>query len=127
MKIIIAGGRDFNNYELLKQKCDFYFSKIIITEIVSGNQVTKKNGQKYGTDYLGERYAKEKGYSIKLFRANWDKYNKAAGPIRNGEMAGYANALIAFWDGKSTGTDDMIKKAKDNNLLVRVVLYTNPS
>ena len=84
-------------------------------EIVSG-------GAK-GADMLGERYAAEKGYAIKRFTAEWGKYGKKAGPIRNTEMARYADALVAFYDGESRGTANMIKAAKGNNLQIRVIYY----
>jgi hypothetical protein len=108
MKIIIAGSRTYNDYELLKRVCDETLS--LITEIVSGTA--------NGADKLGERYAKEKGYPIKQFPADWNKYGKSAGYIRNKQMAEYADALIAFWDGKSKGTKHMIDLAKLNNLKI---------
>lgn len=114
-KVIIAGGRDFNNYELLKEKVDFLLQNKGEIEIVSGAA--------RGADKLGERYAKEKGYPINSHPANWDLYGKSAGYIRNKEMAKYANALIAFWDGKSKGTNHMINLAKECGIFVRVVYY----
>lgn len=115
-KVIIAGGRDFNDYNLLKSKCDFYLSKINEeVEIVCG-------GAK-GADSLGERYAKEKGLSIRYFYADWDLYGNSAGYRRNVEMGNYADALIAFWDGKSKGTKHMIDYALIKNINIRVVKY----
>ena len=113
MKVIIAGGRDFNDYLLLLQavvKANFD-----VTEVVSG-------GAK-GADSLGELFARDMDLSLKRFPADWDKHGRAAGPIRNGEMAGYADALIAMWDGVSTGTANMIKQAKDRGLKVHVERY----
>lgn len=123
MKVIIAGGRDFDNYELLKEKCDYYLSNVIVTQIVSGGQVSKlPNGIKYGADYLGEQYAKEKKYKVKIFLYR-SEFGKAGGPIRNKEMARYADALIAFWDGVSRGTADMISQANYYRITVRIVFY----
>lgn len=79
-----------------------------------------------GADLLGERYAKERGYPIKRFDADWTKFGKAAGPIRNGKMAEYADYLIAFWDGKSTGTADMINQANKKGFGV-LVCYLGPN
>lgn len=124
MKVIIAGGRDFKNYKLLKEKCDIILRETVVTEIVSGKQMSEdSDGNKWGADYLGELYAKEKGFPVKPFPADWTKYGKAAGPIRNKEMAVYADYLIAFWDGKSTGTKDMIEKMKAQNKSYRVIYY----
>lgn len=112
MKIIIAGSRDFNDYETLKKVCDFMLSRQDEVEIVSGTA--------RGADQLGERYAREKGYLIKQFPADWTKDGKRAGYIRNKEMAEYADALIAFWDGKSKGTEHMINLAKKRGLKVKI-------
>jgi hypothetical protein len=115
MKVIIAGGRTFDDYDLLCQKCDKALSTLKTVEIVSGTA--------NGADKLGERYANERGYTIKQFPANWDKYGKSAGYKRNEEMAKYADALIAFWDGKSRGTKHMIDLAKQYDLKVKVVIF----
>lgn len=115
MRVIIAGTRDFNDYSLLSTKCDFILSKTSDIEIVSG---TAK-----GADKLGEKYAEERGYQIKRFPANWDKFGKSAGYKRNKEMAEYSDALIAFWDGKSKGTKHMIDLAKENNLKIKIVNF----
>jgi hypothetical protein len=113
MRIIIAGGRDFNNYELLKKKVSELidgwrdFPDFKNPEIISGHA--------QGADSLGERFAKEFGYDLRVMTADWDKHGKSAGMIRNKEMATYAKqdpdycALIAFWDGKSKGTKNMIE------------------
>lgn len=111
MKIIIAGSRDFNDYETLKKVCDFMLSRQDEIEIVSGGA--------RGADKLGESYAKEKGYPIKQFPADWSK-GKGAGYIRNEDMARYGDALIAFWDGESKGTEHMINLAKKHGLKVKV-------
>lgn len=115
MKVIIAGGRTFNDYKLLCQICDKALSLQNEVEIVSGTA--------NGADKLGEKYAKEKGCPVKHFPADWDKYGKSAGYKRNEEMAKYADALIAFWDGKSKGTKHMIDLAKRYELKVKVVIF----
>lgn len=76
-----------------------------------------------GADTCGERYAKEHRYKIRYFPADWDRYGTAAGPIRNEEMARNADALVAFWDGKSSGTKSMIQLAQKYNLQTRVKKY----
>lgn len=117
-RVIIAGGRHFDDYPLLKKTCDRYLSKKSETAtilIVSG---TCK-----GADLLGERYAKENGYDVIPFKPNWDTFGYGAGPVRNREMAANADALIAFHDGKSRGTKNMIEEAEKRKLLVRVCLY----
>jgi Ni,Fe-hydrogenase maturation factor len=116
-KVIIAGGRDFSDYELLLEKCDYYLTEKTNVEVVSG-------GAK-GADILGERYAKERNLPLKIFLADWVTLGKRAGFVRNKEMAEYADALIAFWDKTSKGTKHMIDIAKEKGLSVKVVYYNN--
>lgn len=116
MRVIIAGGRDFSDYDLLKSKCDYYLSNIL-------EDICIISGGADGADYLGELYAKELGYDLITYHANWTKHGRAAGPIRNVAMAKNADLLIAFWDGKSKGTDHMITTAKMFNLKIRVINY----
>lgn len=123
-RVIIAGGRDFNDYELLQEKVDYYLS----TVISQGYKIIIVSGTAKGADKLGERYAAEKGYEIAYFPADWASHGKRAGYLRNQEMAKYAKeenhgALIAFWNGSSKGTKHMIDIAKKDRLKVRVVNY----
>jgi hypothetical protein len=110
LKTIIAGSRGVTNYNLVKSFLDT--TDLKITEVVSGGA--------RGADKLGEQWAYEKGLPIMCFPAQWDTYGKAAGYIRNREMAQYADALIAFWDGKSKGTKNMIDEAKKQGLIIKV-------
>lgn len=100
MKIIIAGSRAFTDYPRLKEEIDKVSQDITITEVVSGTA--------RGADLLGERWAKENGIQVKRFPADWEKLGKYAGIARNNEMAVYADGLVAFWDGVSKGTENMI-------------------
>lgn len=106
MKTIIAGSRTIKDYLIVENAIKE--SGFKITQVVSGCAP--------GVDKLGEKWAVKHGVPIKEFPANWDEYGKAAGPIRNQQMAEYAEALIAVWDGVSTGTEDMIKKAQRKGL-----------
>jgi hypothetical protein len=108
-RIIIAGGRDFHDYEMVKKACDKYTKdKYKSIEIVCG--------MAKGADTLGKKWGEDNGYDIAKFPADWNKYKNAAGPIRNKQMAEYGNVLIAFWDTKSKGTKNMIDTARDLGL-----------
>ncbi len=114
MKVIVAGSRTFDNYELLKEKLDKLKEKFTI-EIVSGNAL--------GADVLGEQYAKENNLKVHLFPANWNKFGKSAGYLRNRDMAKFGDILIAFWDGRSKGTQHMIELAKMYKLKIAVIRF----
>lgn len=113
-RVIIAGTRTFNDYELLRDRLDLLLSnRLPHVAIVSGCAS--------GADKLGERYALERGLELHNYPAEWNKYGNSAGPRRNKLMAQYANACVVFWDGKSRGSRNMIEEAKANNLDLRVV------
>lgn len=101
MKVIIAGSRTFNNYNFLKEK---------MKEIPEVEEVVC--GLAKGADSLGHQWAQLHNIPITTFPAQWGKYGKAAGMMRNKEMAEYADFLVAFWDGQSPGTKDMIEQMK---------------
>jgi len=114
-RIIIAGGRDFNDIELLLNSILPILNGDTNVEIVSGGA--------NGADRLGEQFAESFELPISKFPANWNKHGKAAGPIRNLEMAKYSDELIVFWDGKSKGTKNMIDTASKLNLVVHIITY----
>ncbi|MHB1107240.1 MAG: DUF2493 domain-containing protein [Lutibacter sp.] len=115
IKVIIAGGRNFDDFNRLCQVCDEFLQDQNNIEIVSGAYK--------GADLLGERYAAERNYPIKQFSADWKRYGKSAGLKRNIEMAAYADALIAFWDGESKGTKNMIALATQAGLNVEIFYF----
>lgn len=78
----------------------------------------------YGADYLGELYAEHIGVKVAKFPANWTKYGPAAGPIRNAQMAKYADALVAVWDGDSKGTANMIQEMRVLGKPIHVYVFT---
>lgn len=117
MKVIIAGSRSFDNYKLLKQKLDKILNKINNPIIISGTA--------NGADKLGERYAEENNLECLQYPANWNKYGKSAGYKRNKIMAIEADALVAFWDGESKGTQHMIDLAKNYGLKIKIIKYND--
>lgn len=117
MRTIVAGGRDFDDYELLDRSLDWF------EEHISG-RITVVSGMARGADALGVRWAEERRRTLDKFPADWDKHGKGAGYRRNVEMADFATALVAFWDGKSRGTKHMIDTALRKGLIVKVVYYS---
>jgi predicted Rossmann fold nucleotide-binding protein DprA/Smf involved in DNA uptake len=118
MKIIVAGSRWIDDYEFVEwgiNKAINFSSIFTPTEIVSGNAL--------GVDRCGEQWAKNNNIPVKLFPANWSKYGKSAGPIRNGAMANYADGLIVIWDKKSSGTLNMLSQMMKMDKPIFVVYY----
>lgn len=114
-KVIVAGTRTFDNYELLKEKLDFYLQARSPVMIISGGAA--------GADKLGERYARENKCSIMQMDANWQAYGKGTGPKRNEQMAQKADACIVFWNGQSRDTLNMIENARKYSLALKIVRY----
>lgn len=114
-RIICAGSRDYEDSEYIYKVLDYYLQNL------PKHDTAILDGKARGPDSIGGLYAKEKGYRILEFPANWDEHGKAAGFIRNEEMAKNATHLIAFWDGVSRGTKDMIDRALKHRLRVVIV------
>lgn len=113
MKVIIAGSRYYKptdlelDHTLEESGFDIY---LLVC------------GMAPGVDQAALRWARKRDIPWSPFYADWSKHGKAAGPIRNREMAQLADALIAFrLDGGTKGTDNMIYEAKLENLPIHIV------
>ena len=117
--MIVCGGRDFADYSLFETSMDRLLSYYENIRLVSGHAS--------GADSFAERYAAERRLEIEVFPAEWKKYGRAAGPIRNLAMLDYAKEavpeVVAFWDGKSKGTKDMLKRAGDAGVKIHIFYY----
>lgn len=116
-RVIICGSREFDNKGLCFAKLDEILSKYENVEIISG--------QSKGADLFGEEYAQLHSLKMTIFPANWKRYGKTAGPIRNKAMLMYAleaeTIVIAFWNGSSRGTKNMIEQAEKQNVRIYVI------
>jgi hypothetical protein len=111
MKLAIIGSRTFNNYELLYDYLEEHLNTT--TMVVSGAA--------RGADSMGERWAKENGIKTLISPAEWDKYGKRAGYIRNEDIIKNCDFCIAFWDGVSKGTMHSVSLCKKYNKPVTVI------
>lgn len=123
--LVIAGSREFKDYKLLKETADQKLSKV-------KRKIVIVSGKARGADTLGERYAKERGYDVAEFPADWKrdkngKYDRSAGHKRNRDMAKMPKTLrgglLAFWDGASPGTRGMIEHCEGIGVQTKVVYY----
>jgi hypothetical protein len=119
MNLLIAGSRAFKDYNLLIAEIDKFIASHFKDQeiiIISGGAV--------GADQMGERYAASKGYKCQRFPADWKKYGKAAGPIRNKQMVDISDAAAIFWNKVSPGTRNTLNLCKDKQIPLLLVEYT---
>lgn len=114
-RVVIAGCRNYNNYNEAKSYIDFCLSNIR-----KGNNIIIVSGCASGADAIGERYATENNFKVEKYPANWDKYGNSAGPRRNKKMAEICDYVICFWDNKSKGTKSMIDYAIKYNKPIKI-------
>lgn len=112
MRVIIAGSRGADEKDTLRAIQESGFD---ITEVVCGRAK--------GADTHGENWAFRRGIPVAEFPAEWHAHGKSAGVRRNQMMVTYADALIAIWDGKSTGTKDCINRAIRKKMPMYVYRY----
>ena len=111
-RCIIAGSRTIYNYKAVEHIINQTIKQhnLIINEVVCG--------EAKGVDTCGKQYGINNKIQIKSFPAEWDKFGKSAGYIRNEEMAKYATHLILIWDGLSKGSKHMLDLANKYNLKI---------
>ncbi len=114
-RVVIAGCRDYNNYQEAKEYIDYCLSNIR-----KENEIIIVSGGACGADIIGEQYAKENGFMVEKYPADWQKYGRSAGPKRNKQMAEICDYVICFWDKKSRGTKLMIDYAKMYNKPINI-------
>lgn len=113
-RLVVAGSRTFDDYQFLSRALDHYLKGCTKSVVIL-------SGAAKGADYLGEQYAREKGFRLEQYPADWGHFGSAAGPKRNMEMAKSADAIIVFWDGESPGTKNMIECAKSQGVPYEIV------
>lgn len=134
LKLIVAGGRDFNDYDRLSAVL-FDFAEGVPDDV----GISIVSGMAKGADALAVTFANNESVKLYEFPANWgdltvegavvktnrwgNKYNAAAGHARNRKMAEFSERLIIFWDGKSTGSKNMIKEMERLGKPVEVFMY----
>lgn len=101
MKIAIVGSREFRKLHLVAEYVD---TLPLDTVVVSGGAV--------GVDKEAERAARARGLAVQIFPADWPRFGKRAGMLRNAEIVAACDSMVAFWDGKSSGTKDSIARAR---------------
>lgn len=114
MKLLVAGSREYTDYNRIKSLLDKIVSEYNIDTIISGTA--------RGADRLGERYAREHNLNLEQYPADWDRYGKSAGYIRNKVMVEQADVLLALWKDRSPGTGHTIELAKKKGIQRFIVM-----
>ena len=114
-RIVIGGCKNFNDYNFFCKCVNWYLERI-----KENNEIIILSGHCKGVDIMAEKYAKEQGYDLEIYPADWQKFGKSAGQKRNREMVLKADYVIAFWDEKSRGTKSLIEVAKQHKKPLRI-------
>ena len=118
-RVVVCGGLSFTDQETCFTSLDRILDGKEDIEIVSGHA--------RGADALGEKYAMMHSLELTVFKADWKRYGRGAGPIRNKQMVDYAKAehgiVVAFWNGTSRGTRNTIELARKAGLEIHIISY----
>lgn len=118
MKLIVCGSRSFTDYTLLTLWLDKLTQKTDRTKLVI------LSGHAKGADQLGERWCRENLIAYQVWRPEYrDEHDREAPLRRNSDMVASATHLVAFWDGASRGTADVVAKAHKAGLKVKVIRF----
>lgn len=116
--LIVAGSRNFNDYEFFSKSLESY-----LLEHHKGKTLIFISGRAWkGADAMIIKWCKLNGYPWVEFPADWEKFGRSAGYVRNTEMAKVGKNLLSFWDGMSKGTEHMVKIATRLGLEIHTVL-----
>lgn len=119
-KLIVAGGRDFNDAALMERVlialADVDYADMALS-IVSG--------MARGADALGYQFAQANGVKCYPFPAEWEKHGKRSGFVRNAAMGDFADGLLAFQcrEQPTPGTAHMIKYMQSLSKPVHIIRY----
>lgn len=105
MRIAIVGSRNFS---------DYHTARINLLSLINPDDIIISGGAR-GADNIAEQFAKEFGNEIIIHKPDWNKHGNSAGMIRNSKIVEDCDYVIAFWDMKSNGTKDTIRKARNSN------------
>lgn len=113
MRVLVTGSRGWVKVGLLRATLDALLKE--------HPNMTVLQGGAYGVDTMAATWANARGVPCDTMKADWRKYGKAAGPIRNNAMLDTVpDLVVAFHDGKSAGTAHCIKQARDRRIPVKV-------
>lgn len=110
-RVLVCGSRNWESFSVIEE----VLNRLTPTLIISGGA--------RGADSLAQLYAQRHHIPFRLFLAKWGTYGKLAGAIRNQYMLSVSkpDIVVAFWDGKSFGTADMVRRAEKAGVSTHVI------
>ena len=117
VQLVVAGTREYSNRDEIFARLDKYHQRCKD----AGTELIIIEGEARGPDLISRKWAETRGVPFRSYPADWDEYGKAAGFIRNEEMAKAGTHVLAFWDGQSNGTNDMIERGLKHQRRVLVI------
>jgi hypothetical protein len=113
VRVIVCGSRNWNNRAVIADT----LNNLVLEHDWRFPDPVIVHGAARGADRLAADEAGKAGMIVEAHPADWDRYGKRAGIVRNEEMAAAgADLCVAFWDGRSTGTQDMLTRAHAHNI-----------
>jgi len=100
MRVGIVGSRNYRELESVR---------VFVRGLAKGTEVI--SGGARGVDETAVSVARECGLSVKIFFPDWSR-GRGAGLARNQQIVNESDIIVAFWDGKSRGTADTVRRAK---------------
>lgn len=117
-RVLVCGSTTFTDYDLLSNQMD----NVMLTEL-RGNTVFITSGCKRGTDAMIMAWCEKRRKPCVIMPNRWLEFGIRAGFICNAERADAATHLYIFYDGRSSGSRNMIWNAKKRNLTLKVYLF----
>lgn len=122
-KVLVCGSRSITDAPWVYSQIEKYTQELIRSNPTNLNNPVLIEGEARGVDTIAKNYALEHNWSIEPYPAEWDKYGKSAGYIRNDTMVKEADFVIVLWDGQSRGTKHDIDLCRRYNRPYVLVIY----
>jgi hypothetical protein len=113
VRVLVCGSRNWHDRDRISAR---------LAQLPGADDTVIVHGNARGADRLAGEEANKLGLLVEVCPADWERHGKQAGIIRNEQMAAAgADLCIAFWDGRSTGTFDMMKRATTHGIPLDIV------
>ncbi len=109
-RVCVSGSRDYEHLANVDR---------VLLALPRGIVVV--HGGAEGVDRRADEVARRVGVEVEVWKADWERYGRRAGPLRNRQMVASCDFLLAFWNGVSRGTASAIQAAVDEDVPFEIV------